>query len=162
VGARIDTPSFDLKFRPSVELIALVRRFVEDFYQNVLDDDDMASRLALTTHELLENAAKYSDDGEARVQVELDRRSGTVVVRMSNRATAPRIDALRRFFEQISTATDATEFYAQTIRESAAQRSGSGGLGLARIWAESEMSVDLLVEADRVTIRAQGRTSTAG
>jgi hypothetical protein len=156
------SPSFELRFRPSVELISLVRRFVADFYQRVLQDDDAASRLALTTHELLENAAKYSSDGEAMLCVTVDRNAGTVLVRTTNRASSAQRDMLRACFDEIATAPDATVLYTQMLHRTAVQTSGSGGLGLARIWAESEMALNLIVEGDNVVIRAQGPIATGG
>jgi hypothetical protein len=155
-------PSFELLFRPSVDLISLVRRFVADFYQRVLQDHDAASRLALTTHELLENAAKYSSDGEAMLCVTVDRKGGTVLVRTTNRATSAQRDTLRACFDEIATAPDAAALYMQMLQRSAVQTSGSGGLGLARIWAESEMALNLAVEGDNVVIRAQGPIATGG
>jgi hypothetical protein len=148
-------PSFDLLFRPSVELITVVRRFVADFYIQVIPDQDTASRLALTTHELLENAVKYSTDGEAALYVELDKAAGTVSVRTRNRATEAQIAQVRTTFAEISAAPDATVLYAALLRRSALA-SGSGGLGLARIWAESDMVLELVISDDKVEIQARG------
>src|SRR5215813_14153780 len=53
----------ELRFSPSPELIPIVRRFVSSFYERLLSHADAASRLALATHELLENTCKYSLDG---------------------------------------------------------------------------------------------------
>jgi len=161
-GSTGSDPSFELRFRPSVELITLVRRFVADFYQRVLQDHDAASRLALTTHELLENAAKYSSDGEAMLCVTVDRGAGTVVVRTTNRATSAQRDTLRACFDEIADAPDAMILYTQMLQRSALLASGSGGLGLARIWAESDMALDLAVDGDNVVIQAQGPIATEG
>src|SRR5258708_485776 len=97
-------PSFELTFRPSVDLITIVRRFVADFYLKVTHDEDVASRLALATHELLENAAKYSTDGTAELAMGVDPREGTVTVRMSNRATPDQIRRLRACVDEIAAA----------------------------------------------------------
>jgi hypothetical protein len=149
-------PSFELRFRPSASLITVVRAFVEDFYMKVMDDSDVASRLALTTHELLENAAKYSTDGEAAIQVQVLAETGAVYVRASNRAAPAQIDRLRKCFDEIGSAPDARELYTRMLKRTAVLASGSGGLGLARIWAESDMAIRLEVTGEQVAIHAEG------
>jgi hypothetical protein len=149
-------PSFELLFRPSVDLISVVRGFVVDFYARVIDDPDTAHRLALVTHELLENAAKYSTNGEAALFVELDPHNDAVTVRTANRATASRIAVLVKTFAEITAARDAQALYLEAMRRSAEKVSGSGGLGLARIWAEGDMELRLVQDGDRVEIHARG------
>jgi hypothetical protein len=150
-------PSFELLFRPSVDLISVVRCFVADFYARVIDDPETANRLALATHELLENAAKYSSDGEAALFVEYDPDGDVVTVRTANRASDDRITLLERTFAEIASAPDAAALYIDAMRRTAQQKTGSGGLGLARIWAEGDMQLRLLVEGDRVEIHARGQ-----
>jgi two-component sensor histidine kinase len=153
--------SFEIVFSPRVELISLVRSFVSDFYAKVVADPDSASRLAVATHELLENAAKYSLDGEAALFVEFDRDRDFVTIRTVNRATNNRIKLLERTFAEISRASNARALYRTAIRRTARSRSRSGGLGLARIWAESEMELRLLVRGNRVEIHASGQLAAA-
>ena len=152
----IGTPSFELKFRPSVQLIALVRCFVSDFYANVVTDEDTASRLALVTHELLENAVKYAVDGETILRIDVDAATSVATVYASNRADDHDIEILKKAFDEIRDASDADALYEVALARSAIKSGGSGGLGLARIWAEGGMVLDLVVEDDRVEIRARG------
>src|SRR5947209_8429255 len=79
-GTAMDHPAyFELNFRPNVALVSVVRRFVNEFYQRFLSDPDATSRLALATHELLENAVKYSKDGETTIRIELEHSTPKVV-----------------------------------------------------------------------------------
>lgn len=149
------TPSFELIFRPSVALITIVRRFVSEFYSRVVDDADVAGRLALATHELLENAAKYTTGGETYLHVDLDRKSGAVTVRTRNRTGPEQIAVLIQRFEVLDRATDPAALYNSMLRRSALQAQGSG-LGLVRIRTEGEMSLDLVVTDDLVEINARG------
>jgi hypothetical protein len=149
------TPSFELVFRPSVDLISIVRRFVSEFYSHVVEDADAAGRLALATHELLENAAKYTTTGETSLYVELDRGAGAVTVRTRNRTDAARIAILMRSFEESAATPDAAVFYNKVLRRSALEKEGSG-LGLARIRAEGEMALTLNIDNDTIEIHARG------
>jgi hypothetical protein len=150
-------PSFQIGFRPSAYLISLVRTFVADFYQKVVNDPVVASQLALTTHELLENAAKYSTDGATKLFVEVDPEAGTVLVQTKNRAAEPQVESLKRWFDELAAAPDVSVLYEEMVRRTAVKRSGSGGLGLVRIMGEGDMEMDLSVDGDRVVISARGR-----
>jgi two-component sensor histidine kinase len=149
---------FEIIFRPSVILTTIVRRFISDFYEKVIEDADSVSRLALATHELLENAVKYGiQDDATTLSVELDRRDGVVSIRTNNRSEEQHIHMLQRRFAEMRAAPNAFGFYQQLLRATAHETSVSG-LGLARIRCEGEMDVDLTVEGDRVRISAVART----
>jgi anti-sigma regulatory factor (Ser/Thr protein kinase) len=151
---------FEIIFRPSVILTTVVRRFITDFYENVIDSEDSVSRLALATHELLENAVKYGMPEETTtLSVDLDQREGIVTIRTSNRSDAAHIDALKRRFAEMQAAPNAFRFYQQLLRATAHETSVSG-LGLARIRCEGEMDIDLKVEGDLVRISAVARTGS--
>jgi hypothetical protein len=110
-------------------------------------------------HELLENAIKYSSDGEATLTLHVDTDLDSVSVGTKNLATRSRIAEVKAAFLALSSAPDARDFYAEAMRRTAVRKSGSGGLGLARIWAEADMRLRLSVRGDRVEIHARGRLS---
>ena len=150
--------AFELAFRPNVQLINVVRRFVTDFYDEVIGDPDVVSRLALATHELLENAVRYSTDGETRIRIgiEPDEDGAFLTIRMQNSAESAHRTTLSRLFEEMNAATDAMDHYCSVMRRNAKRQDGSG-LGLARIRAEAEMALDHEVEGELVTIIARTR-----
>ncbi|MDI1478334.1 hypothetical protein [Polyangium sp. y55x31] len=152
-----ETPTaFELTFRPNVELISIVRRFVSDFYERMIEDRDTVSRMALATHELLENAVKYASDGVTFLSITFEpgETSSTVSIRLVNRANAEHIAALATIFEEMSRHDDPFAYYQIAMARSAKRKVGSG-LGLVRVRAEGEMTMSHTIEDDRVTILAQ-------
>lgn len=148
--------AFELAFRPNVQLINVVRRFVTDFYDEVIGDPDVVSRLALATHELLENAVRYSTDGETRIRIGIEpaQDGAFLTIRMQNTAEERHRRTLAALFEEMKAAEDPMEHYCSVMRRNAKRQDGSG-LGLARIRAEAEMTLDHDVDDELVTIIAR-------
>lgn len=142
----------ELRFSPSWELISDVRRFVDVFLQRTLASPDAASRVALAAHELLENATKYSVDGEAGLRLEVQRAARPrLLIAVSNRAGSEETMRLQERFAEMDKEPDAFSYYQQLIRAARGRRDRAG-LGLARIRAEAEMELECHVEGDRVEI----------
>lgn len=156
------TTAFELQFRPSAALIAIVRRFVSEFYAQVLLDPDCVARVALATHELLENAVKYSLDGATALSITVEPGAAPldgasqVAIRISNRAGSRDIDALRALFEEMERYPDPFAHYQAALARGAKSRSGSG-LGIVRVRAEGEMSMSYSIDGDSVCILARAR-----
>jgi hypothetical protein len=149
--------SMTFEFSPDVDLITRAREFVAAFYERVLADPDAVSRIALATHELLENVFKYSTDGRSTFAIEVgaDGDSFMLRIRVRNRATPERALEALRVIREIGELGDPLEMYQTFVRRCAKHRDGSG-LGLARIVAEAEMRVYGEVDGDEVTIVAEG------
>lgn len=158
--------SFDMSFAPTTQLVSVVRRFVMSLYERILEDDQMSSQLGLATHELLENAVKYNVDAETMLRVTLTPQTESlseicVTIRTRNRATPENIRIAERLITKVREAEDPFMFYQQLIQASAEESSGSG-LGLARIRAETEMTIDFKVEGDEIEIVAQASVRPGG
>jgi hypothetical protein len=156
-------PYFELSFRPNVALVSVIRRFVVEFYRRFLGDADATSRVALATHELLENAVKFSTDGETTIRIEVhqDVVPHVVDIELRNRAEPQNIAAMREILDGVARAPDALAFYHQLLVTRAKVSDRSGGLGLARICAEAEMHLSHRVVDGDVTV-IQARTSVGG
>ncbi|HWO24236.1 MAG TPA: hypothetical protein VNO30_36080 [Kofleriaceae bacterium] len=148
--------SFELTFRPDLELVTDVRTFVEQLYQRVLHDKDLSGRLAIATHELLENAVKYSLDGETSLRIDVAPTAGApaIAVRTRNRAEARHVTTLRGYLDEMRASDDPTAYYLTRMRRAAGGTHVSQ-LGLARIRCEAEMQLSCSVEGDTVTVQAE-------
>ncbi len=100
-------------------------------------DDDAATRLRLTAHELLENIAKYSAPEACELRFGLERDSGGGLyasLQTRNVPIAANRDDLELRLAALTAARDPLEHYDSIIADSAGRPAGSG-LGLARIHA---------------------------
>jgi hypothetical protein len=148
----------ELDFRPSLELIGSVRRFVTDVYDQLLEDRNEASRIGVATHELLENSVRCSADGCVMLRIEVDTDDPAAVVLVTrNRARPDDLASLTSLVRAMDAAGDPMLHYTMLMRANAKRTDGSG-LGLARIRAECEFDVAVALEGDVVTVRASGRT----
>jgi hypothetical protein len=147
---------FATSFPPQPEFVAAVRRFVSDFYARVLGDADSSARVALATHELLENAVAYCSAGVVTIRVSVSpfRTRYMVRVRTRNAASREDIEKLRRIVEDISRESDPAHFFRARMRD-AARQSANAGLGLSRICAEAAMDITCTTTGDEVEIAAQ-------
>jgi len=154
--------NFSMEFFPSIKAISVTRRFVTDLAIECLHDADLAARVALVAHELLENSLKYSVDGAASLTIDVspadDTNMRSVSVGVWCRGQASHTDTLRRALDEIAAAEDPSAYYLSAMRRSAKRASGSG-LGLARIRAEGEMDLTGDFEGDGVCVRARATVS---
>lgn len=152
---RQDLGFCELSFEKRPELVSIVRRFVSDFYDRTLADPETTSRVALATHELLENAVKYSQDGRAKVRIEVSGRAGTVRVRIKtrNRGRPEDVEHIQRAIQEM-TSMDANVYYLNLMRKNASRSDGSG-LGLARIHAEADMDMSVRCKNGTITVSAE-------
>jgi anti-sigma regulatory factor (Ser/Thr protein kinase) len=158
-----DAAYMELMFRPQVELISVVRRFVGEFCGQLVGDAEWASRMALATHELLENAAKYSSTGESRLRVQIARGPSTcrLSVRTWNEALPIEIESLKQACSSVSNASNPLDHYQRRLRETL-NNGARSELGLARIRAEADLALDCHVEGAVVCVSAEADARIEG
>lgn len=146
---------FRLEVQMRLQYLTSIRRTVCDMTQAVVQDADLASRLALATHELLENALKYAVDEHQPVTLKLwVDAGGQAQVEVENASTLALFQNLQAYIHKLQSEADPVESYHRLLAASMHQTTGSG-LGLARILAESEMTLGCtLSEAMTLTVRA--------
>lgn len=128
----------ELCFQPSIELISVVRRFVASVHQRLKVSRDLTARVALATHELLENAVKYSTNGSTRLRIEVSREGDQdhVAIRTWNKTLPHHRASLQAGLDEMREASDPFAHY-QTLMVKTSKRDDGSGLGLARIRVEA-------------------------
>lgn len=147
-------PYFHLVFRPNITLVSTVRRFTGEFYRRVLVDNELSSRLALATHEMLENAVAYSVDPETAIRIEIE--GDLLTVRTWNRTTPERVEAVKKLVDRLMSTPDAEQLYQELLIETSKRSEGSG-LGLARVRTEAEMALQCDLDDGKLCIRATAK-----
>lgn len=153
----------ELSFSPNVTLVSTVREFVSSFYQEIIHDAAVGDRLAIATHELLENAVRYASDGRSyiRVSVRSAPEATFVSINTRNRASPSNIETAREQLDALAAATDPNAHYIDLMRKTAKRAEGSG-LGLGRVCAETDMRIAYSIEGEIVAIQAEARFDKTG
>ncbi len=151
---------FELTFQPTIPLVTVIRRTVTSIFDRVLGDRERSARLALATHELLENVVRHSTDGQTTLQIHSSEDTrGRVTIETRNKARREDITDLTAQALAMATA-DPEVFYLELMVERA-DSADDGGLGIARIRAEADMLVDVYDEGEYVRIVASMPLSDA-
>ena len=150
----------ELSFAPCIELISIVRRFVGTFFDIALDSAENSARLALAVHELLENAVKFSVDGDSTIRVDMTPRPGIteVLVSTRNRASASDITTLEEMFDMLKQSPNPMDFYLKLMERST--KSDQSQLGIGRVCAETGMQMTFDRADDTITVKALMRVPT--
>ena len=127
-----------------------VRRFIEKLHRSKISSDDDVGRVAMATHELLENAVKFSADGETSLRVELE--ASQIAITTRNRAKPENLGELQQIARELAESLDPMLYYLERMKST---RSRPGGLGLGRVAAEGGMKIELALDGEIVQIRAQ-------
>jgi anti-sigma regulatory factor (Ser/Thr protein kinase) len=140
------------------QMVSVLRQFVETALGKLGISESRAVDVAMAAHELLENVAKYSDDQDGQLVLEvqpLDDRA-RLMLTVSNRANPANIERLKEIIKELNATSDPISYYLSLIQKETPE--GESGVGLARIRAEAKMSLTLTIDDQRVRVSA---TSTS-
>jgi anti-sigma regulatory factor (Ser/Thr protein kinase) len=143
----------EMEFTPDWGFINDVRTFVETFCERAQLVPERANALALSVHELLQNAVDYSTDGWARLRVEMDRAQRRVTLTVESHGTPEKVQQLEQLMKRFDEEPDPLKLYLALMRESS-KRKGGSGLGLGRVRFEGGMNVSLEVSGGTVRVIA--------
>src|SRR5215467_6251479 len=146
---------FEVSLPPSLNLVSDVRHLAGAFCTEMIMDAEATSRVVLTTHELLENAIRFSAGGQAELRIGVRRERSRMSVRVETRNVADpvNVEDLRRRLHEMSAATDPDAHYMELMHRALGRSEGSG-LGLGRIRAEAEMALGCAITGNAVDLHA--------
>ena len=147
------TLSFGLQLQPQPRMVSIVRKFIEESFENMVDDADAVHRVSLAVHELLENATKYAVGDKTGLTVKFEANGTAARIKLTNQTTPEHIARLRVCIGAIAAAAEPFVHYRNLMRRTSGIEAESG-LGLARIRAEGELNLSLEIDGDMVTIVA--------
>jgi len=143
----------EMEFSPDWSFINDVRTFVETFCERAGADPDRAAAVALSVHELLQNAVDYSTDGWAHLALRVDKAQGRITLEVKSHGTPEKVEGLLKLNQRLSHEPDALQLYLSLMRETA-KKKGSSGLGLGRIRFEGGMDIKIEVTDGTVHVTA--------
>jgi anti-sigma regulatory factor (Ser/Thr protein kinase) len=147
------TLGFELRMKPDPRMVSRVRRMVEREFSEGGGDAEAVNRLAMVTHELLANAVKYASSDEVTLEVHLDPTGGEMSARMTNTTSAQHRERLRARVEQLQNSARPSDLAEDWPRRPLLTE-GELGLGLARIFMEGHLDLNLEDHGDSITIEA--------
>jgi anti-sigma regulatory factor (Ser/Thr protein kinase) len=150
--------AFELSFESLAGVISPARRFVEETVERIVHDPEDVFRVAMTAHELLENAVKYGRGKTTTLAVSITpgEEAMTAILRLTNEAGPADIEKLQSGVTALRESLRPFDHYRDLMCRDPGTP-GESGLGLARIVVEGEMKLVTDVEGQRVTITATGR-----
>ena len=145
----------ELKFSPQWNYVSAARGFLQNFLAISIGDQTKADRIAMSASELLENAIKYSINSETYMYVEVDHKTNSASITVTNDSTRESIDSLKCVYEKV-TRGEPLEAYVTQMKEAATRSDGKSQLGLVRIRYEAGADLSLHIENDtRVSITVE-------
>ncbi len=147
-----------MRFRPAWTYIDGVREFVRFFCEKTFDGGDLAERARMVIQETLENAVKYSTQGErSELELSISRDDGHLEISVSSLPDPAHYDTLKQQLAEIQD-TEPEQAYIKAFERAALNPSSSAQLGLARIRYEGGVELQLRDEDQgRIRIVARGK-----
>jgi len=153
------TPLVFMRFRPVWAYIDGIREFCRFFCETTFKATDLAERASVVIQETLENAVKYSTDGEnAELELRIQNHGADIEFSVSSLPDPLHLSALRQELSNIASQTPEEAWVAAFLRVAGADPTAASRLGLARIRHEGRAELSLEEEpGGRIRITATGK-----
>jgi hypothetical protein len=151
-------PLILMRFRPAWTYIDGVREFCRFFCETTFKAEDLAERASVVVQETLENAVKYSTDGDdAELELRIESQGTTIEFSVSSLPDPSHLPRLREELTSMAAQTPEQAYVAAFLRVAAADPTAASRLGLARIRHEGRTELSLQEEPNgRIRITATG------
>lgn len=130
----------DVAFSRNWNTIPLAMDFFRDFTQSRMESCEDTHKIGTAVSELLENAVKYSFKPGIRIKLDKKEKDNTVRLKVYNFAIRKHAKRLISRVKELNE-NDSLTFYLERMRESIKNKQESAGLGLARVYHETEAKI---------------------
>ncbi|MCP3873543.1 MAG: hypothetical protein GY699_10370 [Desulfobacteraceae bacterium] len=137
-----------LNFGPHWDNVSNIRTFVTQMLSTKVLEMSDAKRVAIASSELIENVAKYSEGGEAVVDIKKDVKNGKISIIVQNLANNSNIEKFESIYSLIIDG-DPREVY-KTMMLRSFNSPENSQLGLARIRYECQGEIFYQIDNDNV------------
>jgi len=127
----------DVAFSKDWDTIQLAMEFFTDYTNNRVENCDETHKVGTAVSELLENAVKYAVKDGIRIMLDKKANGNTIQLKVLNYANKKHAKRLIARIKEINI-SDSLTFYLERMRESVKNKEESAGLGLARVYHETE------------------------
>jgi hypothetical protein len=132
----------DVAFSRNWKTIPLAMDFFRDFTHSRMETCEETHKVGTAVSELLENAVKYSMKPGIRIKLDKKEKDNTVKLSVYNFAERKHARRLLSRVKELN-ASDSLTFYLERMRESVKNKEESAGLGLARVYHETEAKISV-------------------
>ncbi|MBN2532794.1 MAG: hypothetical protein JXB88_07885 [Spirochaetales bacterium] len=141
-SSQAESDYLDVAFLRNWKTIPLAMDFFKDFTQSRMETCGDTHKIGIAVSELLENAVKYSFKPGIRIKLDKKESDNTIKLKVYNFATEKHAKRLITRVKELNE-SDSLTFYLERMRESVKNKEESAGLGLARVYHETEAKISV-------------------
>ncbi|MBN2444736.1 MAG: hypothetical protein JXJ04_25495 [Spirochaetales bacterium] len=142
VRLRSEAAYLDVAITRDWESIPLAMEFFTDFTILRMNNCEDTHKIGIAVSELLENAVKYSGKEIIRIKLNKAEKGNTITLHVINKTNKKHARRLIARIKELNS-IDSLTYYIQRMKESIKNKEESAGLGLARVYHETEAKLSV-------------------